>query len=328
MAQTIFVEAINQAIGEEMRRDENVFIMGEDIRRAVYGATADLLTEFGDKRVLDTPLSENGFFGAAIGASLVGLRPIVETLTSFMWVGMDQLISQAAKMRYMFGGQATLPVVYRATMFYGGGSAAHHSDRSYPMFMNMPGIKIVVPSNPADMKGLLKSAVRDDDPTIVFEDGTLFGMRGDIPDDSELPQGELVVPFGEAKIIREGSDCTIVGIAGSVNVAVTAADQLASAGISVEVIDPRTLVPFDKQTVLDSVEKTGRLVIVDPAHKVCSAASEIASIVAEEGFWSLQAPIQKVASEQVHIPFSPALEKLVYPNVEKVINAVNRTFEE
>ncbi|MBJ83636.1 MAG: alpha-ketoacid dehydrogenase subunit beta [Acidimicrobiaceae bacterium] len=328
MAQTIFVEAINQAIGEEMRRDENVFIMGEDIRRAVYGATADLLTEFGDKRVLDTPLSENGFFGAAIGASLVGLRPIVETLTSFMWVGMDQLISQAAKMRYMFGGQATLPVVYRATMFYGGGSAAHHSDRSYPMFMNMPGIKIVVPSNPADMKGLLKSAVRDDDPTIVFEDGTLFGMRGDIPDDSELPQGELVVPFGEAKIIREGSDCTIVGIAGSVNVAVTAADQLAGAGISVEVIDPRTLVPFDKQTVLDSVEKTGRLVIVDPAHKVCSAASEIASIVAEEGFWSLQAPIQKVASEQVHIPFSPALEKLVYPNVEKVINAVNRTFEE
>ncbi len=328
MAQTIFVEAINQAIGEEMRRDENVFIMGEDIRRAVYGATADLLTEFGDKRVLDTPLSENGFFGAAIGASLVGLRPIVETLTSFMWVGMDQLISQAAKMRYMFGGQATLPVVYRATMFYGGGSAAHHSDRSYPMFMNMPGIKIVVPSNPADMKGLLKSAVRDDDPTIVFEDGTLFGMRGDIPDDSELPQGELVVPFGEAKIIREGSDCTIVGIAGSVNIAVTAADQLAGAGISVEVIDPRTLVPFDKQTVLDSVEKTGRLVIVDPAHKVCSAASEIASIVAEEGFWSLQAPIQKVASEQVHIPFSPALEKLVYPNVEKVINAVNRTFEE
>jgi pyruvate dehydrogenase E1 component beta subunit len=153
-------------------------------------------------------------------------------------------------------------------------------------------------------------------------------MRGDVPDDSELPLGELVVPFGEAKVIREGSDCTIVGIAGSVNVASTAADQLAGAGISVEVIDPRTLVPFDKQTVLDSVEKTGRLVIVDPAHKVCSAASEIASIVAEEGFWSLQAPIQKVASEQVHIPYTPALEKLVYPDVEKVIDAVKRTLEE
>lgn len=327
MAQTVFVEAINEAIKEEMRRDENVFIMGEDIRRAVYGATADLLDEFGGKRVLDTPLSENGFFGAAVGASLVGMRPIVETLTSFMWVGMDQLISQAAKMRYMFGGQATLPVVYRATMFYGGGSAAHHSDRSYPMFMNMPGIKVVVPSNPADMKGLLKSAVRDDDPTIVFEDGTLFGMRGEVPDNDTLAQGELVVPFGEAKVVREGTDCTIVGIGGSVNHAAAVADQLAGEGISVEVIDPRTLVPLDKQAILKSVEKTGRLVVADPAHKVCSAASEIASIVAEEGFWSLQAPIQKVASEQVHIPYTPSLEKHVYPNVEKIAAAVRRTLD-
>jgi len=310
-----------------MARDENVYIMGEDIRRAVYGATQDLLNDYGEKRVLDTPLSENGFFGAAIGSSLVGMRPIVETLTSFMWVGMDQLISQAAKMRYMFGGQATLPVVFRATMFYGGGSAAHHSDRSYPMFMNMPGIKIVVPSNPADMKGLLKSAVRDNDPTIVFEDGTLFGMRGEVPDNADLPQGELIVPFGEAKVVREGTDCTIVAIAGAVNIAIAVSDQLAAEGISVEVIDPRTLVPFDKQTVLESVEKTGRLVIADPAHKVCSAASEIASIVAEEGFWSLQAPIQKVASEQVHIPFSPALEKLVYPDVAKITAAVKRTLE-
>jgi len=327
MAQTVFLEAINQAIIEEMRRDENVFMMGEDIRRAIYGATANLLSEFGEKRVLDTPLSENGFFGAAIGASLVGMRPVVETLTSFMWVAMDQLISQAAKMRYMFGGQATLPVVYRASMFYGAGSAAHHSDRSYPMFMNMPGLKIVVPSNPADMKGLLKSAIRDDDPTIVFEDGTLFGMRGEVPDNADLPGGELIVPFGEAKIVREGTDCTIVAIAGSVNHAITTADQLAQEGISVEVVDPRTLVPLDKKAILKSVEKTGRLVIADPAHKVCSAASEIASIVAEEGFWSLQAPIQKVASEQVHIPYTPALEKLVYPDVAKITAAVKRTLE-
>jgi pyruvate dehydrogenase E1 component beta subunit len=327
MAQTVFLEAINQAIQEEMRRDESVFILGEDIRRAIYGATADLLTEFGEKRVLDTPLSENGFFGAAIGASLVGMRPVVETLTSFMWVAMDQLVSQAAKMRYMFGGQATLPVVFRASMFYGSGSAAHHSDRSYPMFMNMPGIKIVVPSNPADMKGLLKTAIRDDDPTIVFEDGTLFGMRGEVPDNADLPGEELLVPFGEAKIVREGTDCTIVAIGGAVNHAIATSDQLAAEGISVEVIDPRTLVPFDKQAVLDSVEKTGRLVIADPAHKVCSAASEIASIVSEEGFWSLQAPIQKVASEQVHIPFSPALEKHVYPDVPKITAAVKRTLE-
>ena len=322
MTQTVFAEAINQAHIEEMRRDENVFIMGEDIRRAVYGATANLLSEFGEERVLDTPLSENGFFGAAIGASLVGSRPIVETLTSFMWVAMDQLISQAAKMRYMFGGQATLPVVYRALMMYGGGAAVHHSDRSYPMFMNMPGIKIVVPSNPADVKGLLKTAIRDDDPVIFFEDGTISGMRGEVPDE------EYLTPFGEANIVKEGNDCTIVAIGGAVNHAISAAESLTKDGISVEVIDPRTLVPLDKTSILNSVEKTGRLVVVDPAHKVCSAASEIASIVAEEGFWSLQAPIQKVASEQVHIPFTPVLEKLVYPDATKISNAVKKTLED
>ena len=322
MTQTVFAEAINQAHIEEMRRDENVFILGEDIRRAVYGATANLLSEFGDDRVLDTPLSEHCFFGAAIGASLVGSRPIVETLTSFMWVAMDQLISQAAKMRYMFGGQATLPVVYRALMMYGGGAAAHHSDRSYPMFMNMPGIKIVVPSNPADVKGLLKTAIRDDDPVIFFEDGTISGMRGEVPDE------EYLTPFGEANIVKEGNDCTIVAIGGAVNHAISAAESLTKDGISVEVIDPRTLVPLDKSSILNSVEKTGRLVVVDPAHKVCSAASEIASIVAEEGFWSLQAPIQKVASEQVHIPFTPVLEKLVYPDATKISNAVKKTLED
>ena len=321
MAETVFVEAINQATAEEMRRDETVFIMGEDIRREVYRYTANLLSEFGEKRVLDTPLSENGFFGAAVGASLVGSRPIVETLTSFMWVAMDQLVSQAAKMRYMFGGQATLPVVYRALMMYGGGAAAHHSDRSYPMFMNMPGFKVAIPSNPAEMKGLLNTAVRDNDPVIVFEDGTLYGSRG------EVPEGEHLVPFGQAKIVKEGSDCTVVGVAAGVGHALTAAENLSREGISVEVIDPRTLVPLDKPTILQSVAKTGRLVIVDPAHKVCSAASEISSVVAEEGFWDLQAPIQKIASEQVHIPFSPALEKLVYPDVDKISKGIKKTLE-
>jgi len=326
MAEKFFVQAINEAIVEEMRHDESVFIMGEDIRKAVYGATADLLEEFGESRVIDTPLSENGFFGAAIGAALVGMRPIVETLTSFMWVAMDQLVSQAAKMRYMFGGQATLPVVFRATMFYGGGSAAHHSDRSYPMFMNMPGLKIIVPSNPADMKGLLKTAIRDDDPCIVFEDGTLAGARGDVPDKNS--QGDdYLVPFGQAKISRSGSDCTVVAIGGMVNQSLAAAKELEADGVSVEVVDPRTLVPLDRSTILDSVEKTGRLVIVDPATRVCSAASEIASVVAQEGFWSLQAPIMKVASEQVHVPYSPALEKLVYPTKDKIVAAVQQTLE-
>ena len=327
MPETVFVNAINEALQEEMERDESVFIMGEDIKRSIYGATMGLLEEFGEKRVLDTPLSENAFFGAAVGAAAVGMRPVVETLTSFMWVAMDQLVSQAAKMRYMFGGQVNLPVVYRATMYYGGGSAAHHSDRSYPMFMNMPGLKIVAPSNSADMKGLMKTAIRDDDVVIMFEDGTLFGNRGDVPANEDLPNGELLIPFGQANTIREGTDVTVVAIAGSVPHAIAAADELEADGISVEVIDPRTLVPLDKGAILESVERTGRLVIADPAHKVCSAASEIASIVAEEGFWSLQAPIVKVASEQVHIPYSPVLEKLVYPTKEKIVTAVKGTLE-
>ena len=319
MAEKIFAEAINEAIAEEMRRDSNVFIMGEDIRLSVYGATANLYKEFVEERVLDTPLSENGFFGAAIGASLVGMRPIVETVTSFMWVAMDQLISQAAKMRYMFGGQATLPLVYRASMMYGSGSAAHHSYRPYPMFMNMPGIKIAVPANSTDAKGLLKTAVRDDDPVIIFEDANLYGTRSEMSEDE--------IPFGKAEIVKSGTDCTIIGIAASVNLSLEVANNLEKEGISCEVINPRTLVPLDKETILKSVEKTGRLVIVDPAHKVCSAASEISSIVAEEGFWDLQSPIIKVASEQVHIPYAPSLEKLVYPNIEKVSKAVKKTLE-
>ena len=237
MAVITFLQAINQAIIEEMRRDESVIMMGEDIRRAIYGATAGLLDEFGEKRVLDTPLSENGFFGAAIGAAVVGMRPIVETLSSFMWVGMDQIVSQAAKMRYMFGGQASIPVVFRATMYYGGGAAAHHSDRNYPMFMNVPGLKIAVPSCPADAKGLLKTAVRDDDPCLFFEDGTLFGVRGEVPD------GEALVPFGEANALRRGTDCTVVAIAGSAResgvttLTLSLARALAQAGKKVALVD-------------------------------------------------------------------------------------------
>ncbi len=322
MTEKLYMNALNEAMAEEMRRDPTVFFMGEDVRRSVYGAAAGLYEEFGEKRVLDTPLSENGFFGAAVGAAAVGMRPIVETLTSFMWVGMDQLVSQAAKMRYMFGGQATLPIVYRAVMYYGGGTAAHHSDRSYPVFMNIVGLKVVVPATPADAKGLLKTAIRDNDPVITFEDGTLMGSRGEVPDDPDF-----TIPFGQANILIEGTDCTVVAIAGMVPQAQNAAEQLATDGISVEVIDPRTLVPLDRQTILDSVEKTGRLVVADPAPKVCSAASEIASIVAQDGFWSLQAPIQKVASKQVHVPYSPSLEKLVYPTSDDIVAAVKRTLE-
>jgi len=316
-----FVQALNEAMREEMRRDETVFIMGEDIRGGVYGASGGLFDEFGETRVLDTPLSESAFMGAAVGAAAVGMRPIVESVSSFLWVAMDQLISQAAKMPYMFGGQMKLPVVYRAGMWYRRHVAAHHSDRPYPMFMNVPGLKVVVPSNPADAKGLLKTSIRDDDPVMFFEDWTILGNRGPVPD------GDHLVPLGAAQVVRLGDDVTIVAIAGMVGTSLAVAESLAQEGIAVEVVDPRSLVPLDKQTILDSVARTGRLVVVDVAHRTCSAASEIAAMVAQEGFWTLQAPIQRVASHNVHIPFSQALEDLVYPNEEKITAAVRATLE-
>jgi pyruvate dehydrogenase E1 component beta subunit len=294
-----FSDALNQAIKEEMRSDETVFIMGESIRGGIYGVTGGLSQEFGD-RVIDTPLSECGFMGAAVGAAAVGMRPIVQSLASFAWVAMDQLVSQAAKMRYMFGGQVDLPIVYRWSLLYGNNSAAHHTDRHYPMFMNMPGLKIVIPTTPADAKGLLKTAIRTNDPVMFFEDNSLAGTRGEVPD------GDHAVPFGVADVKREGSDVTVVALAGMVRRALSAAETLEEEGISVEVVDPRTIVPLDKETILKSVEKTGRLVVADPAHKSCSVASEISAMVAQEGFWTLQAPIQRVASLDCHFPFSPA----------------------
>ena len=320
MAELTYSDALNQAIKEEMRRDESVFIMGESIRGGIYGVTGGLSQEF-DERVIDTPLSENGFMGAAVGAAAVGMRPIVQSLSSFLWVAMDQLVSQAAKMRYMFGGQVNLPIVYRCSLNYGNNLAAHHTDRPYPMYMNMPGLKIVIPTTPADAKGLLKTAIRDNDPVMFFEDNNLAGVRGDVPEE------EYTIPFGQAEVKRAGSDVTVVALAGMVRRALSVAEALAEEDISVEVVDPRTIVPLDKQTILDSVEKTGRLVVVDPAHKSCSVASEISAMVSQDGFWSLQAPIQRVASLDCHMPFSPALEKLVLPNEEKITEAIYSVLE-
>lgn len=314
-------QALNEAMREEMRRDERVFIMGEDIRSGVYGASGGLFSEFGEDRVLDCPLSENAFVGAAVGAAAVGTRPIVESASCFLWVAMDSLISQASKMRYMFGGQVDLPIVYRMSMYYGGSMAAHHSDRSHPIFMHIPGFKVVFPSTAYDGKGLLKTAIRDDDPVIFCEDRTILGARGHVPEE------EYCIPFGQADIKREGSDVTIVAIGGMVTRALQAAEALAGEGISAEVLDPRTLVPLDKQAILDSVAKTGRLVTVDMAHKTCSAASEIAAIVAMEGFWDLQAPIQRVGTANVHIPFSTALEPLCYPTADSIADAARVTME-
>ena len=314
-------QALNEAMREEMRRDERVFIMGEDIQSGVYGASAGLAAEFGMERVRDCPLSENAFMGAAVGAAAVGMRPIVESAFCFMWVAMDSLVSQASKMRYMFGGQVNLPIVYRSSMYYGGSMAAHHSDRSYPIFMHIPGFKVVFASNAYDGKGLMKTAIREDDPVIFCEDRTILGARG------YVPQEEYTIPFGVADVKREGSDVTIVAIGGMVGLALQAAEALSQEGISAEVIDPRSLVPLDMETILGSVSKTGRLVTVDMAHKTCSAASEIAALVAMEGFWSLQAPVQRLGAANVHIPFSTALEPLCYPTAATIAEAAKATLE-
>ncbi len=321
MGKITYVDALNQAIKEEMRRDESVFMMGESIRGGIYGVTGGLSQEF-DERIIDTPLSENGFIGAAVGAAAVGMRPIVQSLSSFLWVAMDQLVSQAAKMRYMFGGQVNLPIVYRCGMNYGNNVAAHHTDRPYPMFMNMPGLKIAIPSTPADAKGLLKSAIRDNDPVMFFEDNNIAGYRDEVPEVEEY-----TIPLGLADIKRQGSDVTVVALAGMVRWSLSVAEKMEEEGISVEVIDPRTIVPLDHKTILSSVAKTGRLVLVDPAHRSCSVASEISAMVAQEGFWTLQAPIQRVTSLDCHFPFSPALEKLVFPDEERIEKAIKVTLD-
>ena len=323
MREITYLQAIYEAQREEMQRDQRVFIIGEDIETSFFGTTTGFLEEFGAKRVRNTPLSENGFIGAAAGAAMVGARPIVDvTIASFLYVAMDQLISIVSKATYMYGGQARVPMVIRAAMFYGGNNAAQHSDRPHPIFMNMPGFKIIAPSTPGDMKGLLKSAIRDDDPVLSFEDGTLWASKGPVPDN-----GDDLVPIGQADIKRPGTDVTVVAIGGTVLHALAAAAELEAGGVSVEVVDPRTLVPLDTATILGSVERTGRLVVADPAHRTCSAASEISALVAEDGFWSLKAPIQRVTTPPVHVPYSPALEPQMYPTREKIVAAVRRTLE-
>ena len=314
-------QAINDAMREELRRDPKVFVMGEDIRAGLYGASAGLIDEFGPERIIDTPITENAFCGAAVGAAAVGMRPIVESLSSFLYVAMDQLINRAAKMRYMFGGQVNLPIVFRISEYYGASIAAHHSDRPHPIFMNIPGFKVVFPSCAYDAKGLLKTAIREDDPVAYFEDRTLLGSR------QAVPEEEYTIPFGVADVKREGTDVTIVAIGGMVGRALAAAETLAQEGVSAEVVDPRTLVPLDKEAILASVAKTGRLVVVDLAHKTCSAASEIAAIVAMEGFWSLTAPIQRLGTANVHVPYSIALEPLMYPTDETIAEAARVTMQ-
>lgn len=330
-----FAQAINRALREEMERDPTVILMGEDVAGGaavehlegdeawggVLGVTKGLVKEFGRDRVLDTPISEAGFIGAAVGAAAVGLRPVVELMfVGFIGVCYDALLNQASKLRYMFGGKAKVPMVVRTLIGGGFRAAAQHSQVLYPIFVHVPGLKVVVPSTPYDAKGLLVSAIRDDDPVIFCEHIALLNVKGTVPDES------YAIPLGKADIKRPGTDATVVAIGRMVHVALEAAEALAKDGKEIEVIDPRTLQPLDEETILASVQKTGRLIVVDEANPRCSMASEIASVVATKGFDYLDAPIRTVTPPHVPVPFSPVLEDAYIPDAARVVQAVRETF--
>jgi len=314
-----FVEALNEALRQEMKRDHTIVVMGEDV--GVYGGTfgvsKDLMKEFGVERVRDTPISESAFMGCAVGAAAAGLRPVVELMfVDFFGVCMDQIYNQAAKMRYMFGGKARIPLTIRAPIGAGLSAAAQHSQCLYSLFAHVPGLKCIVPSTPRDAKGLLISAIRDDDPKMVFEHKVLYAIKGPVPEEP------YTIPLGVADVKRKGEDVTIVATAMMVHKALSAAEKLQTEGISCEVVDPRTIVPFDKETVLKSVEKTGRLVMVDEDYDRCGFASWVVSIVADEAFAYLDAPIKRVTTPTVPIPFSPPLEAQVLPQEENIMQTV------
>jgi acetoin:2,6-dichlorophenolindophenol oxidoreductase subunit beta len=316
-------EAITEALFEEMERDPRVFLMGEDLRVFFGGGplgvtpSEKFLKRFGPERVRDTPISEAAFIGAGVGAAITGMKPVVELMfVDFAGVCFDQLTNNAGKLRYIMGGQYNVPLVIRTTIGAGASFAAVHSQALYALFAHSPGLKIVVPSTAADAKGLLKTAIRDKDPVIFFEHRGLYNVK------NQVPTEEYTTPFGVADVKRKGKDVTIVAIAAMVQKAVEVADMLQKENISVEVIDPRTLVPLDEKAILDSVAKTSRLIVVDEDYERCGMASQIAAIVASKGFSTLKAPIKTVATPTVPIPYSKELERIILPNVEKISAAV------
>jgi pyruvate dehydrogenase E1 component beta subunit len=313
-------DALNRALREELQRDENVFLMGEEVAayQGAYKVTRGLLEEFGDKRVIDTPITELGFAGLGVGAAMAGLRPIVEFMTfNFSILATDQIINSAAKMLYMSGGQFKIPMVFRGP----GGSAfqvsSQHSQALESWFAYFPGLKVVMPSTPADAKGLLKSSIRDDDPVIFIEQERMYGMKGEVSDDPEL-----LIPLGKADIKREGSDATIVARSLMVPLALKAAEELAEQGISCEVIDPRTIRPLDIDTIVQSVKKTNRAVIAEESHPFCGVAAEISAEITEQAFDYLDAPVKRVSGADVPMPYAKNLENLAIPGVAQIVAAV------
>lgn len=333
MARTLSMSgAINEAMKIAMRNDENVILIGEDVAGGaqvdhlqddeawggVLGVTKGLVQEFGRERILDTPIAEAGYMGAAMAAASTGLRPIAELMfNDFIGSCLDEVLNQGAKFRYMFGGKAQVPVTIRTMHGAGFRAAAQHSQSLYALFTSIPGLKVVVPSTPYDAKGLLLAAIEDNDPVIFFEDKTLYNMTGDVP------EGHYTIPLGKADIKRAGSDLTIVAIGKQVHTALTAAEQLAAKGIEIEVIDPRSLSPLDEDTILSSVAKTNRLVVIDEANPRCSIATDIAALVADKGFDTLDAPIKRITAPHTPVPFSPPLEDIYLPTPEKVVAAVS-----
>ncbi len=332
MPQKSFRQALNEALHHEMGRDPTVIVLGEDIAGGAgasgqqdawggaFGVTKGLLGAFGPLRVRDTPISESAFVGAAAGAAVTGLRPVAEIMfVDFLGVCFDQIFNQATKFRYMFGGKAVTPFVLRATYGAGTRSASQHSQALYPIFTHVPGLKVVIPSSPYDAKGLLIQAIRDNDPVIFLENKLLYDTVGEVPD------GAYAIPFGEANVLREGGDATIIAFGRMVHFAQEAAAILAAEGIDCTVVDPRTTSPLDEDTILETAEETGRVVIVDEANPRCGMAADISSIIAENAFGALKAPIMKVTAPHTPVPYAPNLEAAYLPDAKRIAEAVRKT---
>jgi len=320
MAVITIREALNQAMREEMRRDESIFLMGEEVAayQGAYKVSKGLLEEFGEKRVVDSPITELGFAGLGVGAAMAGLRPIIEFMTfNFSILATDQIINSAAKMLYMSGGQFKIPMVFRGPNGSAYQVSSQHSQAMESWFAHFPGLKVVMPSTPADAKGLLKSAIRDDDPVIFLEQERMYGNKGEVPDDEDF-----TIPLGIADVKREGTDATIVARSLMVPIALKAAEELEKQGVSVEVIDPRTIRPLDIETIVRSVKKTNRVVIAEESHPFCGVAAEISAQITEQAFDYLDAPVRRLSGVDAPMPYARNLEKLALPDVERIIKAV------
>jgi len=312
-------QAVNEALAEELRRDPSVFIIGEDVAEAghPFKVLSGLVEEFGTDRVIDSPISEAGISGLGLGAAITGMRPVVDIMFGdFLTLIMDQLVNQAAKIHYMSGGSLKAPLTIRTTLGATRRSGAQHSQSLHAWVAHIPGLKVCLPSTPADAKGLLKSAIRDDNPVVLFEDKMMYAVKG------LVPEGDHLVPLGLADVKREGDDVTVIATSSMVQVALSAADELERDGVSVEVVDPRTIAPLDRATLIASARKTGRVVVVDEGHQSYGASAELAAVVAEDAFWHLDAPVVRLGAMDVPIPFSPVLEDQTVPTSERVAEAV------